>query len=72
MAFAGPGARLVGYIVDILIMIAAIVVAVIVFGLLAVVVPVLGVLGIVLAVICPARLLPVLLGEDRPDARARR
>ena len=41
MEFAGPGARLVGYIVDIFIMTIVIIAAVIVFGLLAVIVPVL-------------------------------
>lgn len=51
MEFAGAGARLVGYIVDIIIMTIAIVVAVIIFGLLAVVLPILGVIGIFIAVL---------------------
>lgn len=49
--FGGPGARLVGYIVDILIVTAAVFALVIVFGLLAAVVPILGGLGLLIGVI---------------------
>ena len=49
LEFAGPGARLVGYIVDQLISLAAIFALFIVFGLLAVIVPILGVIGIFLS-----------------------
>jgi len=49
--FGGPGPRLVGYIVDTLIVIAAVFAIVVVFGLLAVIVPILGGLGILVGVI---------------------
>ena len=49
--FGGPGARLVGYIVDILIVTAAIFAIIVVFGILAVIVPVLGAIGILVGVI---------------------
>ncbi len=51
MEFGGPGPRLVGYIVDTLIVIAAVLAVVVVFGLLVVVVPILGGLGILVGVI---------------------
>jgi len=49
--FGGPGARLVGYIVDGLIVTAAIFAIIVVFGILAVIVPFLGALGILVGVI---------------------
>ena len=49
--FGGPGARLVGYIVDVLIAGAAVLVLVVVFGILAVIIPFLGVIGLLLSVI---------------------
>jgi uncharacterized RDD family membrane protein YckC len=49
--FGGPGARLVGYIVDVLIASAAVLVLVVVFGILAVIIPFLGVIGLLLSVI---------------------
>jgi len=51
MEFGGPGPRLVGYIVDTLIVIAAVFAIIVVFGLLAVVVPVIGALGLIFGVI---------------------
>lgn len=47
--FGGPGARLMGYIVDMLISLAAMFFLFIVFALLAAIVPILGVLGIFLS-----------------------
>jgi uncharacterized RDD family membrane protein YckC len=49
--FASPGARLVGYIVDVIVISVAVIVCTILGALLAVVIPVLGVLAIILAVI---------------------
>ncbi len=49
--FGGPGARLVGYIVDTLIVAAAVFALIIVFGLLATIVPILGGLGLLVGVI---------------------
>lgn len=49
IALGGPGARLVGYIVDILITWAAIFALFIVFGLLAAALPILGGIGLVLS-----------------------
>jgi uncharacterized RDD family membrane protein YckC len=51
MEFASPGARLVGYIIDIIIVTCAVIVISILGGLLAVVVPALGVIAILLGVI---------------------
>ena len=47
--FGGPGARLMGYIVDVLISVAAMFFLFIVFALLAMIVPILGALGIFLS-----------------------
>ena len=49
--FGGPGPRLVGYIVDTLIVLAAVFAIVVVFGLLAVVVPAIGALGLIVGVV---------------------
>jgi uncharacterized RDD family membrane protein YckC len=51
MEFGGPGARLVGYIVDILIVTAAIFALVVVFGLLAAALPVLGTIGLFFSIV---------------------
>jgi uncharacterized RDD family membrane protein YckC len=51
LEFGGAGPRLVGYIVDILIVAAAVFAAVIVFGLLATVVPILGGIGLGLSIL---------------------
>ena len=51
MEFAGPGARLVGYIVDIVIITVAVIVISILGGLLAAVLPALGIIAILVGVI---------------------
>lgn len=51
VAFAGPGARLVAYIVDAIVISVAVFACVILGVLLAIVVPVLGVLSIIVAVL---------------------
>jgi uncharacterized RDD family membrane protein YckC len=51
MEFGGPGPRLVGYIVDTLIVLAAVFAIVIVFGLLATIVPAIGALGLIVGVV---------------------
>ena len=49
--FGGPGPRLVGYIVDTLIVLAAVFAIVVVFGLLATIVPILGGIGLAFGVL---------------------
>lgn len=51
MEFASPGARLVGYIIDVIIVTLAVLVVAILGALLVVVIPALGVIAIVLGVI---------------------
>ncbi len=51
MEFGGPGPRLVGYIVDTLIVIAAVFAIVVVFGLLATIVPILGGIGLAVGIL---------------------
>ena len=51
MEFASPGARLVGYIIDVIIVSVAVIAIAIAGAILAVVIPVLGVLAILLGVI---------------------
>lgn len=51
MAFAGPGGRLVAYIVDIIVITVAVIVVAILGGLLTVVAPVIGIFSLILGIL---------------------